>query len=187
MIFNINFKKKNIEISDRLMVHAYKYKRWLYRVWEYPQVIYSSNELIILNLQNARVITSEEESVRCFCSKIQKKSFWFFYPHKWYNFIINIDQHNRFSGYINISSPFIFEEAAIKYYDFDLDFRINYDGTWIEVDIKEYEDNIIKFNYPPELVQIIHNIEIDIIDKLNNNYFQKLMNYDYLNCLIKNK
>lgn len=187
MFFNIDFKKKNISVNDRVMVHAYKYKRWLYRTWEYPQVIFKSEEFIILSLQNSRVLTSEEESIRCFSSKIQKKSFWLFFSDKWYNFIITIDDNKRFSGYINISSPYIYEEAAIKYYDFDLDFRINYDGSWVEVDIREFEQNMIKFNYPPELIKIIQEVEIEVINKLGRNFFQKFMNISFFNKIIKNK
>lgn len=187
MKFNIDCIKKNIDINDYIMVHAYKYKRWLYRTWEYPQVIFMSKDYIILNLKNSRVLTTEEESVRCFSSKIQKKSYWFFFPDKWYNFIISIDDNGRFSGYINLSSPFIYEEGAIKYYDFDLDFRINFDNSWIEIDIKEFEQNLIKFNYPRELVNIIKEVEVEIINKLGRNYFQKFMDKKILNKILKNR
>lgn len=185
MKFNIDCIKKNIDINDYIMVHAYKYKRWLYRTWEYPQVIFMSNDYIILDLKNSRVLTTEEDSVRCFSSKIKKKSYWFFFPNKWYNFIISIDDNGRFSGYINLSSPFIYEEGAIKYYDFDLDFRINFDNSWIEIDIKEFEQNLIKFNYPKELINIIKEVEVEIINKLGRNYFQKFMNKKILNKILK--
>lgn len=187
MKININSNKRKIDINDHVMVHAYKYKRWLYRTWEYPQVIYMSDEYLIINLKNSRVLTSEENSVRCFSSKISKTSFWYFFPNKWYNFIVSIDESGRLSGYINISSPFIYEEGTIKYYDFDLDFRINFDYSWIEVDIKEFEKNIIKFNYPPELIKIIKDVEKDIINKLDQNFFQQLMNKENLLKFIKTK
>lgn len=187
MRFDIDSTKTKIEKNDRIMVHAYKYKRWLYRTWEYPQVVLASDELLILNLNNSRVLSSEEESIRCFSSKIQKKTYWIFFPDKWFNFIISIDETGRFSGYINISSPFMFEEGAIKYYDFDLDFRINFDMTWIEVDVKEFEQNQIKFNYPPELVEIIKDVEREVINKLGRNYFQKFMNKKELIQILKNK
>ena len=46
---------------------------------------------------------------------------------------------------------------------------------------------MVKFNYPPELIEIIKDVEKDIINKLDQNFFQQLMNKENLLKFIKTK
>lgn len=151
-------KKNNIKINKKIMVHAYKRNGWLYRVWEFPEVLESNDKFTVVSLVNSKVITNEKFSKRNFVSKNSKNSFWFFFPDKWYNIIATITPsvnggQNTISYYVNIASPFIYEEEAIKYFDFDLDIKMkNTSATIYKVlDTDEYDENKQYYHYEPEV------------------------------------
>lgn len=164
------------------MVHAYKYNGWLYRSWEYPLVLENNSEYIVLALIKSRVLSSEENSIRCFSSWVQKPTYWYLFKNNWFNLIITSEPEG-IKSYINICSPFIYEEGAIKYYDFDLDFKINAHGQWREVDIKEFNENCEKYNYPPTLIQIIKDTEKDLVLKSKQKYFLQFYHPNRINKL----
>lgn len=180
----INPWKSYLRIGDKVMVHAYKYNGWLYRTWEYPIVIDVSDDYVVLSLLKSRVLSSEENSVRCFSSWVCKDTFWYISSKDWFNFMVIVEEEG-IRTYINISSPYIYEEGAIKYYDFDLDFKINSTGQWREVDIKEFLENSEKFNYSESLKNIILDVEKKIQEKINHSYFDQFNNKDNVERLIK--
>lgn len=169
----------SLKIGDPVMVHAYKYNGWLYRTWSNPIVVHNSENQIILCSTNSQVITSEENSFRNFNSFTKKTSYWFFSKDDWFNTIISIDR-DGIKTYINVASPFIYEQQAIKYYDFDLDFKISADGLWREIDINEFFENTIKYQYPEALIRKIIIEEQNIIAKIKNNHFKNLISKEAL-------
>ncbi|WP_244870381.1 DUF402 domain-containing protein [Ureaplasma diversum] len=169
----------SLKIGDPVMVHAYKYNGWLYRTWSNPIVVHNSDDLLILCSTKSQVITSEENTFRNFNSYTKRTSYWFFNKDDWFNTIISID-NDGIKTYINVASPFIYEQRAIKYYDFDLDFKIGADGSWREVDIDEFFDNTVKYQYPPALIHKIVVEEQNIIKKIKNNHFKNLISKEAL-------
>jgi protein associated with RNAse G/E len=62
--------------------------------------------------------------------------------------------------YCNISSPFILEEGALKYIDYDLDIKVFPDMTYTILDEDEYEEHRKKMNYPLVIDRILkYNLE----------------------------
>ncbi|MCF1349102.1 DUF402 domain-containing protein [Ureaplasma urealyticum] len=173
-------KNKNLQdlsqlkIGDELMVHAYKLNGWLYRSWNNPKVVYIDEQLLILSSTNTLVITSEEKSIRNFPSFTNKMSYWFFFKNEWFNLIATVE-NDGIKFYINVASPFIYEEQAIKYYDFDLDFKISSDDKWKEVDINEFIENAKKYHYSETLTQKILSVETKIENYIKEGYFRKLV------------
>ncbi len=172
---NSKFIKENapIIIGKKAMIHAYKLNGWLYRIWEYPLIIETNSEFTVMASQGSRVLTSEENSTRSFQSGVIKPTFWFLFPDEWFN-VICTEEKDGMRLYINLSSPFIYEEQAFKYFDFDLDFKILTSGKWREVDMKEFETNQIKYNYGSKLIDIIKEVEAKVIKLINEGYFEKL-------------
>ena len=164
------------------MVHAYKLNGWLYRTWEYPIIVDINENFVTLALTKAKVLSAEENSIRCFSSWVNKTTYWYLSTKHWYNIIVTVE-NDGIKLYINISSPYIYEEGAIKYYDFDLDFKISTNGQWREVDIKEFNDNIQKYNYPEDLIKIIKDVEKDLYYKIQNNYFSSFSSISNINRL----
>ncbi len=172
---NNKFIKENapIIIGKKAMIHAYKMNGWLYRIWEYPLIVETNPEFTVMASQGSRVLTSEENSIRSFQSSVVKPTFWFLFPDEWFN-VISTEEKDGMRLYINLSSPFIYEEQAFKYFDFDLDFKILTSGKWREVDMKEFETNQIKYNYGSKLIDIIKEVEAKVIKLINDGYFERL-------------
>lgn len=177
MNFQTLNSKERLEkkIGTRVMINAYKYNGWLYRVWEYPLVLDVQDDYVVLASENSEILTSKENSKHYFYSKATKPTFWFLFNDKWYNLIITLTSKG-YQNYINLSSPFIFEESAFKYIDFDLDFKIFPNNTWIEVDINEFMVNQINFKYPPILIKKIKETEDQLIKLIKEKYFLKFSN-----------
>lgn len=62
---------------------------------------------------------------------------------------------NGIGYYVNIASPFIFEDGVIKYIDYDLDIRVFPNGTYSIVDVNEFHDHRIKFGYSQDLIKLL--------------------------------
>jgi protein associated with RNAse G/E len=67
--------------------------------------------------------------------------------------------------YCNISSPFAWDDEALKYIDYDLDVKIFPDMTYIILDEDEYEYHRKKMNYP------------DVIDLILKSNLEKLLRW----------
>lgn len=180
--------------NKKIMIHAYKRNNWLYRVWEFPQIVQSNNDYICVYLKNCKVITSPNITSKIFFhSSNLKNAFWFFFPKEWFNIIATIEENcNYISYYINIASPFIFEEEAIKYYDFDLDVIMkNIDTSKYKVlDKNEYIVNKEICKYEKSLqekvestIKLFDNKDFreEIISKLNLDLLQTFIKENSLN------
>ncbi len=166
----------NIKQNKKIMIHAYKRNGWLYRVWEYPEVLECNEKIVVVSLMNSKVITNEKNSKRNFISKNIKNSFWFFFPGKWYNIVATINANNVVNYYVNIASPFIYEEEAIKYFDFDLDIKMksNTPAVYKILDNDEYKENKVDYNYEDE---VIFNCEKTLKMFENEEFRQKIINF----------
>ncbi|MGL4768886.1 MAG: DUF402 domain-containing protein [Mycoplasmoidaceae bacterium] len=152
-----------MKIGNKIMVHAYKKNGWLYRTWEFPIIVESNDDYICLFIKNSRIITSEKDSKRNFHSINKNDSLWFFFKDEWFNIIATLN-NNKSSYYINIASPYIYEEEAVKYIDFDYDIRISNNGSYIIIDKDEFIEHKEKFKYGVKLSKII---ELEL-EKLNS-------------------
>lgn len=164
------------------MVHAFKYNGWLYRSWDFPLLILNDKDLIILELSKSRVISDEPGTRRCFNSLLNKKIYWIFMKKEWFNFRITINPTNT-KIYINLASPFFYEESAIKYYDFDLDFKYHNHGIWNEIDINDFLLNSQKYRYPKKLIKVIKNVEKRVWYLIDKGFFNKFIDPQFLSNL----
>lgn len=57
--------------------------------------------------------------------------------------------------YCNLSSPFIYDNEALKYIDYDLDIKVFPDMTFNILDEDEYERHRKEMNYPDVIDQIL--------------------------------
>lgn len=171
---------KNIHLGKRVIIHAYKYNGWLYRSWEFPFVVDKNDEFYVLGGDDVQIFTAEFNSKRCFKSNLKHKTFWIFLKNKWFNVVVTVLPDNKINFYINISSKFIYEEGAFKYFDFDLDFKIFNDGNWCEVDINEFNEGITRYGYDEKLIKIIHEAEQEVKQLIEDGYFTKVFNIDLI-------
>lgn len=146
-----------ISTNKKVMIHAYKRNGWLYRTWEFPKVVDIGKDFICVSLWNCKIITNDKDK-KCYYRSVNlKNAYWFFLKDKWYNIIATINSNNSISYYINIASPFIYEEEAIKYYDFDIDIKMDSSSrtTYKILDIDEFNNHRVIYNYERELTNQI--------------------------------
>ncbi len=171
------------KIGKRVMVHAYKFNGWLYRSWDFPMILENNDDYVVLSNVDTSILTSEYNSNRVFGSSTKHPSFWVFWKDEWFNMLITvIDQKPQY--YINVSSKFIYEESAVKYIDFDLDFKILPNGSWVELDKNEYNEAKELFNYPRALTSIISDVEEKIEKLIKEGYFSNNFSIDVINSYV---
>ena len=78
----------------------------------------------------------------------------YFYKNRWFNIIGQFKKDGVYY-YCNIASPYIIEDGAIKYIDYDLDLRVFPNGNYRVLDKGEYKYHKEKMNYPEEIDTIL--------------------------------
>ena len=86
--------------------------------------------------------------------RTREPAIWVFKTGAWNN-IICIFKNAGISYYVNIASPFIVEEGAVKYIDYDLDIKVKPDGAFELLDREEFQRSIVEFKYPEPTQQRI--------------------------------
>ena len=57
------------------------------------------------------------------------------------------------SFYCNINLPPVLDQGVLSYIDLDIDVLVAPDFSYRVVDTEEFEANVIRLNYPPEVQQ----------------------------------
>ena len=66
--------------------------------------------------------------------------------------------------YCNLSSPFVCDEEAIKYIDYDLDIKVYPSGKYHLLDEDEYRQHMKQMNYPKDIDTILRR-NVDILQQ----------------------
>ncbi len=178
-----------IKLDKKIMVHAYKRNGWFYRAWEFPKVVDADNNFVCVSLKNSIVITSDKDSDRNFKSRSLKNSFWFFFKNEWFNIVATLSETDEVHYYVNIASPFIYEEEAIKYYDLDLDIKMrsNVKDYFRILDTDEFEENQTLFNYEGQIIdKALETLERFKNEEFRNKIISKI-NVNVLKSYMKEK
>ena len=164
-----------------IVIQSYKHNKTIHRVWKKSVVLESTQSYVITANDKTKVI---EADGRTWHSK--EPAICIFFDDYWYN-IIAMLKEDGIHYYCNLASPYIYDEEAIKYIDYDLDIKM-YPSKRIRVlDSQEYEDHKLKMHYPNEIDTIIQYYLKELKMKLQKNEFpfndsQILAYYDmYLN------
>lgn len=136
-------------LGQTVVVQSYKHDERLHRIWAKATIIDSNKSQIIVANQRTKVI---EANGRFWYTK--EPSVTWFYKEHWFN-IIGIIRPNGIYYYCNIASPYVIDEEALKYIDYDLDIKVNKDLTYKLLDRKEYKENLKKMHYSEKLQNIL--------------------------------
>ncbi len=135
--------------GDNIVVHSYKHDESLHRIWTTATVVKKDPEHVIIANKRTKVI---EHNGRFWFTK-EPSVTWFFKDH-WFN-VIGILRDSGIYYYCNIASPFLIDEEALKYIDYDLDIKVQPDGNYKVLDRGEYNMHKRKMEYPSDLRQIL--------------------------------
>lgn len=144
------------EPGTEIEIQSYKHDGNIHRVWESNIVLKGTEKVIIGANDKASVIESDG---RIWTTR--EPAISYFHAEYWFN-IIGMLRRDGVHYYCNISSPFTYENKALKYIDYDLDVKVFPDMTYKLLDEDEYEENSKDMDYPVDLDPILYK-QIDFL------------------------
>jgi len=133
-----------------IQIKSYKHNGQLHRTWDKNFVLKSSSKAVIGANDKVKVTESNGETWTT-----KEPAIIYFHSDYWFN-IIGMIKDEGIHYYCNISSPFLYDEEALKYIDYDLDVRVYPDMTYYLLDEDEFEEHKQLMNYPKSLDDILY-------------------------------
>lgn len=77
-----------------------------------------------------------------------------FLKRKWYN-VVHITEQISSTNlmYINIALPATLQDGVLEWTDLDLDYRVHMDNSVERLDQDEFDENVLRMGYPPDLIE----------------------------------
>jgi len=149
-------------VNQDIQIQSYKHDETLHRIWEKATVLFSNEEVTIVANKRTKVIEANGR----FWHTREPSVTWFF-KNNWFN-IIGIIKKDGVNFYCNIASPYLIDEEALKYIDYDLDIKVFNDFTFTTLDRNEYNKHQEKMDYPDDLKVILES-ELNVLKGLVEN------------------
>ncbi len=153
---------KKINKGDRLIMHSYKHDGKIHRSWDEAVLLDENEDYLVFGNERTLVVESDGRTWRT-----KEPAILYFYKNSWFNVIGQL-KSNGIYYYCNIASPFIIEDDAIKFIDYDLDLRVFPDGSFKILDRSEYKYHKRKMNYSSDLDKIIRSELDNLIEMARN-------------------
>lgn len=126
-------------------------------------MILDASEKIIIGANNKALVM--EADGRTWYTR--EPAICYFYTEHWFNVICMLRKDGVYY-YCNLSSPFIYDENAIKYIDYDLDVKVFPNLSYKILDEDEFRKHKREMEYPEEIKTIIEqqlSVLLDMIEK----------------------
>ena len=136
-------------INQDIQIQSYKHDETLHRIWEKATVLFSDDKVTIVANRRTKVIEANGR----FWHTREPSVTWFF-KEKWFN-IIGIIKRDGVAYYCNIASPYLIDDEALKYIDYDLDVKVLCDHSFTTLDRNEYNKHQERMGYSDELKGIL--------------------------------
>lgn len=146
-----------------IQIQSFKHDETLHRIWEKATVIDVLENGVVVANKRTKVIESNGR----FWHTREPSVTWFF-TNKWYN-VIGIIKNDEIHYYCNIASPYVADEEALKYIDYDLDIKVIHDFSYKTLDRNEYNKHQRKMEYPPKLKKILEQELLNLKQLIINN------------------
>ena len=108
--------------GDFITIKSYKHDGSLHRTWRDTMVL-KTNENSIIGVNDHTLVT--ESDGRRWVTR--EPAIVYFHKKFWFNIIAMI-RENGVSYYCNLASPYLLDNEALKYIDYDLDIKVFADG-----------------------------------------------------------
>ncbi|WP_252504142.1 DUF402 domain-containing protein [Sporosarcina sp. Marseille-Q4943] len=135
--------------GETIQVHSYKHDGNIHRVWQETTVLKGTRNIVIG--ANERTLVTEADG-RTWLTR--EPSICYFHAEHWFNIICMLREDGVYY-YVNMSSPFVYDNHSLKYIDYDLDVKVFPDMSYLILDEDEYDDHKKKMNYPEVIDQIL--------------------------------
>lgn len=148
--------------GDFITIQSYKHDGEIHRAWRDTMVL-KTTENAIIGVNNHTLVT--ENDGRRWVTR--EPAIVYFHKKYWFNIIAMI-RENGVSYYCNLASPYVLDNEALKYIDYDLDVKVFADGEKRLLDVDEYERHRKSMNYSTDIDYILkENVKI-LVDWINN-------------------
>lgn len=137
-------------VGSKVQIHSYKHNGSIHRIWD-ETVVLKGTQSVAIGGNDKTTVT--ESDGRTWITR--EPAICYFHARHWFN-IIGMLRHDGVYYYCNLSSPFTWDEGAIKYIDYDLDIKVFPDMTYVLLDEDEYELHSTEMKYPKEIDAILH-------------------------------
>ena len=138
------------EAGSYVSIYSFKHDGHVRRNWDQGFVLEANENRFIIVTNKTWV--EDDDGHKWYT---REPAICYFYSDRWYNVIAMLRETGTYY-YCNIASPVLYDGKAVKYIDYDLDYKIFPDGTVMLLDENEYALNRKKMNYPEELDGILH-------------------------------
>ncbi|NBJ71425.1 MULTISPECIES: DUF402 domain-containing protein [Clostridia] len=136
--------------GTNVQIQSYKHSGQLHRMWK-SSLVLKGTETVVIGANDRTEV--REHDGRTWVTR--EPAICYFHAEHWFN-VIGMLRTDGIHYYCNMSSPFIYEDCAIKYIDYDLDVKVNPDMTYDLLDEDEYDQHRRKMQYPSKLDYILH-------------------------------
>ncbi len=142
-----------------ITVNARKYDGSLRRQWTAGVVSQTEDLTIAVGRFEFDVVHSELGLI-----KTGTVSFEHFWKDRWYNiFRFHEPDGSLRNYYCNVAMPFTLDGDTLEFVDLDMDVVVWPDGRLEVLDRDDFEENLVRFNYPDAIVE---NAEAALIELL---------------------
>ena len=136
--------------SDSVTINSRKFDGRIHRSWKASLVKRDGSLLLFVGKFEREVNHPDLGVIKC--GTISYEHYWL---DRWYNIFRFHEPDGEFRNfYCNISMPTKFEDNAVDYVDMDIDVLVNRDLTYLVLDRAEFEENIVKYQYPDETIRM---------------------------------
>ncbi len=152
----------NPKVGDIVQIHSYKHNGKIHRAWKEAVIIDISENYLIAANNRTRVTESDGRSWIT-----REPAICYFFKEHWFN-VIGMLRNDGIYYYCNLCSPYLYEEGAIKYVDYDLDVKVFPNYNYRILDKDEYEKHRKKMKYPDKIEKIIENEMRILLEFISN-------------------
>lgn len=139
-----------VKVGDRLRIECYKHNGLLDCINDEAIVLEVTDDFLVVANDHTKLTEHDGRTHRT-----REPAVLFFYKHSWFNVIGQLKRQGLFY-YCNIATPYVIDDNAIKYIDYDLDLRVFPDGSFRILDRNEYKYHKKLMNYSDDLDIIVH-------------------------------
>lgn len=153
---------QNLNVGDKLELHCYKHDGKINTVSSKMTVLDIGDDFLVC-ADYKTTITEKDGSKH----KTKEPAIIFFYKDNWFNILAQLKKNGLFY-YCNIATPYVIDEGALKYIDYDLDLRVYPSGKYKVLDKNEYKYHKKIMHYSEDIDMIV-NKEMEKLIRMKEN------------------
>lgn len=148
--------------GDLITIQSYKHNGQLHRTWRDTMVL-KMTEHALIGL-NDHTLVLENDGRRWVT---REPALVYFHKKFWFNVVAMI-REDGVAYYCNIASPYVLDQEALKYIDYDLDVKVFVDGTKKLLDVEEYNFHRCQMGYSTDLDYLLKEHVKILVDWIND-------------------